>query len=91
VDPSSPLFSQAVGDLVGRLRVLKTVSNMGSPLVPANVTLRARDGRSLLVTFSLAGDMNQAQKNVDAALAATAATARVPAAARRGVRSGEFQ
>ncbi len=72
----SPLFSQAVGDLVARLRTLKTVSNIRSPLAPANVTLRARDGHSLLVTFSLAGDMNQAQKNVDAPLAATAATAR---------------
>ena len=65
-----------MSDLVARLRALRTVSNIRSPLVAANGTLRGHDGRSLLVTFTLAGDMNQAQKNVDAALAATAATAR---------------
>jgi RND superfamily putative drug exporter len=72
----NPLLSAAVTDLMGRLRALHTVSDIQSPLSPANGALRSGDGRSMLLTFSLAGDSNQAQKSVAAALAATAATAR---------------
>jgi uncharacterized membrane protein YdfJ with MMPL/SSD domain len=71
-----PVMTAAVRDLVRRLAALRTVDNINSPLQPANRTLRSADGRSLLVTFNIAGDSNQAQKNVDSALAATAATAR---------------
>ena len=41
----------------------------------ASPALRSADGRSVLVTFELAGNSNQAQKYVDGPLAATAATA----------------
>ena len=72
----NPVFTAAVTDLVGRLRSLPTVSDIQSPLSPANAALRSGDGRSMLLTFSIAGDSNQAQRNVVAALAVTAATAR---------------
>ncbi|HUJ66402.1 MAG TPA: MMPL family transporter [Acidimicrobiales bacterium] len=71
-----PVFGQAIADLVRRLRSLPAVSQIQSPLDPATSALRSGDGRSMLVRFSLAGDSNQAQSNVTAALAATAAAAR---------------
>ncbi|HZU78920.1 MAG TPA: MMPL family transporter [Acidimicrobiales bacterium] len=70
----------AVGDLVARLRQLRTVAAIQAPfLVPGASTapaLRSADGRSVLVTFEVAGNSNQAQTNVEGALTATAATAR---------------
>jgi len=72
----APAMSAAVRDLVARLHVLATVSEIRSPLGAGGATLRSRDGRSLLVTFTIAGDERQAQENVDATLAAVAATAR---------------
>jgi len=69
-----------VGDLVTRLRMLKTVADIQSPVsVPGAVlspALRSADGRSMLVSFEVAGNSNQAQTNVDGPLAATAVTAR---------------
>jgi RND superfamily putative drug exporter len=66
----------AVRDLVRRLRGIRTVADVRSPLANANKMLRSADSRSMLVTFNVAGDFNSAQRNVEAALAATAATAR---------------
>jgi len=71
-----PAMSAAVSELVARLRRLRSVGQIRSPLLSANRMLRSRDGRSMLVTFDVAGDFNQAQRNVEGALAATAATAR---------------
>ena len=71
-----PAFSAAVRDLTGRLHRLKSVDRIRSPLAGANRPLRSADGRSALVTFNVAGDFTTAQTNVEAALAATAATAR---------------
>ena len=78
VAPSDATFTAAVGDLVARLHRLPTVAVIQAPLpVPGAVispALRSADGRSMLVTFEVAGDSNQAQANVTAALAAAAAT-----------------
>jgi RND superfamily putative drug exporter len=71
-----PVMAAATRDLVRRLSSLPMVRAIRSPLPPANRTLRSPDGRSMLVTFMVAGDFNQAQRNVEAPLAATAATAR---------------
>ncbi|HET7051229.1 MAG TPA: MMPL family transporter [Solirubrobacteraceae bacterium] len=81
-----PALRRAVEDLVGRLRVLRVVDAVRSPLIGANRMLRSPDDRSMLVTFNVAGDFNQAQRNVESALAATAATARL----HPGVRLAEF-
>ena len=59
----------AVADLVTRLRRLPTVADIESPFpVPGAVTspaLRSADGRSVLVTFELAGNSNQAENYVE--------------------------
>ena len=73
---TDPIFAAAVGDLVTRLRSLPNLSYIRSPLQRTNRTLRSGDHRSMLVTFSVAGDSSQAQKNVDAPLSVVAATAR---------------
>jgi uncharacterized membrane protein YdfJ with MMPL/SSD domain len=84
------VLASTVRDLIGRLNRLGTVADIQSPYaVPgALVTpaLRAADGRSVLVTFELAGDSNQAQSNVVGPLRVSAATA----AAHPGVRVQEF-
>lgn len=72
----NPVYAAAVGDLVKHLAALPTVGNIRSPYSPGGAALRSSDGRSMLVTFELAGDSNQAQNEVRAALAATAATAK---------------
>jgi RND superfamily putative drug exporter len=69
-------LTSAVRDLIQRLRALSTVDQIRSPLTTAGRPLRSADRRSVLVTFNVAGDYNQAQRNVEAVLAATAATAR---------------
>ncbi|HMK97841.1 MAG TPA: MMPL family transporter, partial [Acidimicrobiales bacterium] len=69
----------AVADLVARLRRLPTVADIESPFPVAGATtspgLRSADGRSVLVSFELAGNSNQAENYVDGPLSATAATA----------------
>ncbi len=68
----------AVGDLVARLRKLQTVADIQTPVPAAGAAvspaLRSTDGRSMLVSFEVSGNSNQAQNNVDGPLAATAAT-----------------
>ena len=69
----------AVADLVTRLRRLPTVADIQSPFPVTGATispaLRSADGRSVLVSFELAGTSTQAETYVDGPLAATAATA----------------
>ena len=72
----NPVYARAVSDLVGHLRALDTVGDIRSPFSAGGAVLRSADGRSMLVTFDLLGDSNQAQHNVNTALAATAATAK---------------
>jgi len=72
----NPVFTAAVETLVGRLRSLGTVSDVRSPLADANRALRSGDGSAALVTFNLAGDYDQALRNVEGPLAAVAATAK---------------
>ena len=83
---SDTTLAAAVDDLVGRLRRLPTVADIQTPFPIAGTetspSLRSSDGRSVLVTFVLAGDSNQAQTNVDAPLRATAATGRAYPALR---------
>ncbi|HXW78452.1 MAG TPA: MMPL family transporter [Acidimicrobiales bacterium] len=72
-------LAAAVEDLVARLRRFPTVAEIQSPFPEvgaiASPALRSADGRSVLVTFDLAGNSNQAETYVDGPLSATAATA----------------
>jgi RND superfamily putative drug exporter len=76
----------AVRDLVRRLRAMPTVAQVRSPLGPGGQAFRSADGRSLLVTFHLAGSFDGAQRNVERPLAAVAAVGK----AHPRVRLGEF-
>jgi uncharacterized membrane protein YdfJ with MMPL/SSD domain len=68
-------MSGAVNDLTRRLAAIGTINAIRSPFQSAGKALRSRDGRSVLVTFNVAGDSTQAQKNVEAPLRAVGATA----------------
>ncbi len=73
---TSPAFVATVRDLVTRLSHTSYVANVRSPLLAHNRGQISRDGRSALVTFTVAGNDSQSQQNVSAALATTAATQR---------------
>ena len=78
--PNEAALTAVVGDLVGRLTHMRTVADVQAPVAVAGASpspaLRSADGRSVLVTFTLAGDSNEAQKNVAAPLAAVRAVQR---------------
>jgi hypothetical protein len=52
-------MTEAVRDLVRRLGSLATVNDVRSPLQSPNWMLRSADGRSVLITFDVAGDFNR--------------------------------
>jgi uncharacterized membrane protein YdfJ with MMPL/SSD domain len=81
-----PASAATVQDLVARLQRLQYVSNIRSPLTAAGRGQISRNGRSALVTFTLAGDEAQAPKRVVGPLGVVAATQR----AHPGVRVEEF-
>jgi uncharacterized membrane protein YdfJ with MMPL/SSD domain len=71
-----PAFTAAVQDVVTRLQGVPYVGDVRSPLARGNRPQLSRDGRSALVTFTLAGDEAQVQSRVAAPLAAVAAAGR---------------
>jgi len=71
-----PRTHEAVQDVVRRLQATPHVSEVTSPLQAGNEGLVSKDGRSVLVTFEIAGEDEKARDRVDATLAATAAAAR---------------
>lgn len=77
--PGESMLAVAADDLVARLRSLRAVADIESPFPTAGAlvrpSLRSADGRSVLVTFEVAGNSIQAQTNVEQPLAATAAIA----------------
>jgi len=64
VKPSSPEFRAAVKDVVGAVSTYRTVSEVESPLAKGNGGQISRDGRSALVTFSVAGDSDEAKDRI---------------------------
>jgi RND superfamily putative drug exporter len=62
-----------VDDLIVRLKRVRDVADIRSPLEPANAGQISADGRSALVTFGLTGDPDTASDRVGPTLAATAA------------------
>jgi RND superfamily putative drug exporter len=67
---SDPAFRAAVADVSERLEEAGHVSAVESPYAKGNEGQVSEDGRSALVTFKVAGDMEESEKNVDASLAA---------------------
>jgi RND superfamily putative drug exporter len=74
-----PSVTGAVRDVVGRLERIKGVAEVERPLT-------SKDGRSVLVSFTMRGSQEQVEKRVDAPLAAVAAVQ----AAHPGVRVEQF-
>jgi uncharacterized membrane protein YdfJ with MMPL/SSD domain len=86
VRAGDPQTRHAVGDVVRRLRATAHVTDVKSPFEEGQEGLVSKDGRSVLVTFKLAGEDETAKERATATLAATAAAAR----AHPGVRIAQF-
>jgi uncharacterized membrane protein YdfJ with MMPL/SSD domain len=71
-----PAFRAAITDVTGRLSALRTVENVRSPLAAGNRGEISSDGHSVLVGFQITGKASDADKRVEASLAATAAAQR---------------
>jgi len=71
-----PAFRATIEDVTGRLSALGTVQHVRSPLLAVNHGEISRDGHSVLVSFQITGNANDADKRVAAALATTAAAQR---------------
>ena len=70
-EPEAPAPSTGADDASARITLRL------SEALKTSVEAAAADGRSVLITFKVAGDFNQAQRNVEGPLAATAAVARM--------------
>src|SRR3954471_16251444 len=73
---SDPRYTAIVRDVVSRLEQTKGVRRIENPLDPRYAGNVSKDGRSMLVDFQLPGDLDAAEKLVDASLATTAALQR---------------
>ena len=80
----SPEFRAVVADVVARVSRVPHVRDVRSPYMPRGEI--SADGRSALVSFQLTGDEDQADKRVDAAIAAVKEAQR----AHRGFRVEQF-
>jgi RND superfamily putative drug exporter len=83
---TDPRFRQAIVDVAARLRPLRYVVDVQSPLRPQNFGQISADRRSALVTFDLLGDSTQSEKRVGPILDQVAALDR----AHPGMRIEEF-
>ena len=87
VKAGDPQVTAAVTDVVTRLQAIKGITEIESPLDPATrVNTVSKDGRSVVVNFTMPGTDEHVEKLVDKPLAAVAAAQ----AAHRGVRVEEF-
>jgi uncharacterized membrane protein YdfJ with MMPL/SSD domain len=73
VRAGDPTFRAAVDDVASRLATTPHVTDVQSPFAEGGEGQVARDGRSALVTFRLAGDDDAVMDRVETTLAATAA------------------
>lgn len=69
---ADPAFRAGVADVVATLRRSPAVTDVRSPLLPANAQLVSRNGRSALVQFDIRGDADQAEERVGPILDAVA-------------------
>ncbi len=84
---TDPVVTAAVLDVVTRLDRIEGVTDIQSPLIAADrVNTISKDGRSVVVNFTLPGELEQTQERVAGPLAAVAAVQK----AHPGVRVEEF-
>src|SRR3954463_8718441 len=82
-----PEVTAAVKDVVGRLSAIRGITEIESPLnAKHRVNTVSRDGRSVVVNFTLPGTDEHAEKIIDRPLAAVAAAQK----ANPGVRVEQF-
>jgi RND superfamily putative drug exporter len=87
VKAGDPQVTAAVSDVVGRLKQIEGITEIESPLDAATrVNTVSKDGRSVVVNFSMPGTDEHVEKLVDKPLAAVAAIQR----AHPGVRVEQF-
>jgi uncharacterized membrane protein YdfJ with MMPL/SSD domain len=67
---SSPEFETALEDVVERVSDVSVVTNVRSPLDPANSGQVSADGHSAIVSFDIRGDPDDAGDKIDPVLAA---------------------
>jgi uncharacterized membrane protein YdfJ with MMPL/SSD domain len=67
---NSPAFEAAVDDVTRRVSSIRDVTNVRSPLEPANSDQISADGRSAIVRFDIRGDPEKAVDKIDPVLAA---------------------
>jgi RND superfamily putative drug exporter len=70
---ADPAFQHAARDVATRIAKVEHVKEVESPFAKGNEGQIAKDGRSALITFKIAGDDKATEARVDATLAATAA------------------
>src|SRR5262249_40297951 len=67
---TDPAFQSTVARVVARLKELKNVEDVRSPLAPGAAGQISRDGHSALVQFDIAGEQSKADKKVAPIMAA---------------------
>ena len=72
---SSPAFQSAIRDVITRLEATGRVTQLRSPLDPADRNLVAPTGRAALLEFQITGDVSTAADRVSPVLAAVRAAA----------------
>src|SRR4051812_28538433 len=87
IKAGDPEVTGAVRDVVRRLAQIKGITDIETPLDPATrANTVSKDGRSVVVNFTMPGSDDHVEKLVDKPLAAVAASQ----AAHRGVRVEQF-
>jgi uncharacterized membrane protein YdfJ with MMPL/SSD domain len=66
----NPAFKAAVDDVARRVSAIPVVTNVRSPLEPANLDQVSADGRSAILLFDIRGDPEQAETKIDPVIAA---------------------
>jgi uncharacterized membrane protein YdfJ with MMPL/SSD domain len=70
LNATSPAFEAAVEDVVERVSAVPVVTNVRSPLEPANADQISDDGHSAIVRFDIRGDPEKAVDKIDPVVAA---------------------
>jgi uncharacterized membrane protein YdfJ with MMPL/SSD domain len=68
LEATSPAFEAAVDDVVSRVSAIPVVTNVRSPLEPANSDQISEDGHSAIVRFDIRGDPEKAADKIDLVL-----------------------
>ncbi len=71
----SPAFEAAIGDVLDTVRPFSSITNLRSPLDPANTGQISKDGHTAMVEWDMRGTASAAKQRIDALTRATAGVA----------------